>query len=476
MELKNRKTQRIQFVGTGLYRDTSAKDQRYTNIIVEKIRNPFAGGERTYVIKRPALAANTQPSGGNATPRGIYYWDAASKLYTVSDNKIWADTTDLGVTLDASTGKCWFTETPSGFAGGQRLLMSDGTKLYAIQTDNTVTTISTGSDADFPTSNLGPVLFFDSYIVLAKAAGTVWNSDVDSFTAWSATSFLDTEMFGDSLEAIAKQKDHLVCLGKESVEFLYDNANTPGSPFERRANMALQIGLVTKNSMAQAEDAIAFVGKSKAGLRAVWLMTGLEKIQRISTQPVERLLEAEGTSISSCTAYLLRSRGQFLYILNLSSADRTLVYNIGEDHWSEWSDPSGGKFDGAYATSNDASIFMQDNANGRTYTFSSTTYQDNGTNFSVTLLTDKYDLETNFQKFCSQIEIIGDTTTGNLAVSYSDDDYANFSTARNIDMSKVTKFLTQLGSFRRRAWKFVFTENQPLRLEAFDISIRQGIR
>lgn len=477
MELKNRTTVRIPFVGSSLYRDTSAKDQRYINILLEKIKNPLSNEiERVFVVKRSGLAQNTQPPGGSATPRGIHYSDSFAKLYTVFANKIYADTTDLGVTLDASSGKCWFTESPSGWGGGQRVIMSDGTKLYIIQSDNTVTTVSTSSDSDFPTSNLGPVLFYNSYIVLAKSNGEIWNSDVDSGTAWSATSFLSAELHGDNLEAIAKQKDHIVALGLESIEFFYDNANTPGSPFERRSHMTIQVGLETKNSLAQSEDAIAFVGKSKAGLRAVWLMTGLDKIQRISTAPIEKILESEGSSISSCTAFLLRSRGQFLYVLNLSGSDRTLVYNIGEDHWSEWADSSGGKFDGAYATAGSAAIYMQDNANGRTYTFSPTTFQDNGSNFSVTLLTDKLDHGTDFKKFCSRIAIIGDTSTGNLAVSYSDDDYANFSTARNIDMSVVTKYLPQLGTFYRRAWKFVWTTNTALRLEAFELDLRQGLR
>lgn len=468
--------QEIPFVGMPLYRDTSAKDQRFTNIIFEKIDNPLSGNSKVRVIKRPGLAQNTQPPAGNATPRGIHYWDAAAKLYTVFNDKIYAGTTDLGVTLAASSGRCWFTETPSGFGGGQRLLVSDGTKLYAIQTDNTVTTISTSSDADFPTSNLGTVVFFDSYIVLAKDTGAIYNSDVDTFADWGATSFLSAEMFGDYLVGIAKQRDHLVALGSESIEFFYDNENTPGSPFERRANMALQIGCVTIHSMAQQEDTLIFVGKSKTGGRGVWEMHGLEKIEKVSTPAVERLLEAEAGTIGSCRAFLLRVQGQLLYILSLSTLDRTLVYHVNGRIWSEWAGTAGGRFSGVYATSSDTSIFIQDVSNGRTYTFSPSTYQDNGSNFTVTLLTDKFDFENNLQKFASRLEIIGDTTTGNLAVSYSDDDYTSFSTARNIDMSQKVKYLTQLGTFQNRAWKFTYTDNYALRLERFDLTMRQGLR
>jgi hypothetical protein len=475
MELKNRNTGTIPFIGTALYRDTGAKDQRYTNVYHLKIESPD-GEKKIYVVKRPGNTQHSQPPAGNATPRGIHFWDASTKVYTVFANKIYADTTDLGVTLDASSGKCWFAETPSGFAGGQRLLVSDGTKLYAIQTDNTVTTISTSSDADFPTGNLGPVLFFDSYVVLAKSDGTIWNSDVDSFSSWTATGFLTAEMQGDLLEAIARQKDHMVAFKGESIEFFYDNANTPGSPFERRSNMALNIGLASKSTLAQTEDVIAFVGKQKTGVHAIWLMTGLEKLKKVSNPGVELIIKSEGSNLSNATAYFVRVEGQLLYVLNLNTADRTLVYNVGLDLWTEWADTSGTKFDGAYTTASAATVYMQDTTNGRVYTFSKTGYQDNGSNFTVTLLTDRMRYGTDFQKFCSRIAVIGDTTTGNLAVSFSDDDYANFNTARNIDMSSVYKFLTQLGIFRERSWKFTFTANAALRLEGYELDIRQGIR
>jgi hypothetical protein len=447
------------FAGVPNWRgSTATKDQR----------NPITQGAKLYVVKRPGLAAHSQPPAGSATGRGIYYWSGTDKIYTVFANKIYSNTTDLGVTLDASSGRCWFAETPSTFGTGQRLLVSDGTKLYSINTSDSVTTVSTGSDGQFPTSNLGPVLYFDSYIFFAKSNGEIWNSDVDSETSYTSTSFLASEMFADGLEAIIRQKDQIVGFGKTAMEFFFDNANATASPLNRIDQNALQIGLVTKNGLAQAGDLACFVAKHQQDEISVWLIDGLATVKKISTPSVERLLRNEGTSISTCTAFMCRSQGHVFYFLNLDGAERTLVYDTTLDVWTEASDTSGNKFNCVAATEKDGTVYMQDASNGRVYTYSPTTFQDNSSNFTVTLQLIRQNHGTPYIKHCHGVSILGDLTTGNLATSYSDDDYANFSTARNFDLSLQRKFLPRFGQYYDRAWKFTYTDNYALRLEGFD--------
>src|SRR3990167_1933880 len=91
-------------------------------------------------------------------------------------------------------------------------------------------------------------------------------------------------------------------------------------------------------------------------------------------------------------------------------------------------------------------VYVQDATNGRIYTLSPTTYQDLGSNFTVTLQTSRSNFGSANRKFEPQLDIIGDTTTGSLAVSWSDNDFTSFSTARNIDMTRAEKRLRTLGS------------------------------
>ena len=465
---------RIPFVGVPLGRDTSTKDQRYVNIFIETIKNPITNNSRTFVIKRPGLASSTRPPNANAAGRGIYHWAENGNIYSVFDNKIYSGTSDLGVTLAGSSGKCWFAET-ADTSSIRRLVVSDGTAMYLIATNDAVTTVSTSSDAQFPTANLGPVIFFNSYVFLAKENGEIWNSDVDTFTSWVSTSFGAAEMYGDQLEAITRQKDQIIALGKFSTEFYYDNANPVGTPLQRIDQNALQIGLATKNSLAQAEDVTIWCSSARDGGYSIWRLDDLTKLNKISTEPVDRLLDGEGSSISSCTSFIFRAFGHLVYGMNLSSSSRTIMYDTEENMWFEWADTAGNKFNCSDVTEKNGVVYMQDATSGRIYTLSASTYQDNSSNFTVTLQTANYDFDQSDIKFMPVLEVYGDTTTGSLSTSYSDDDYANFSTARDIDMTVPEKRLTRLGAFHKRAFKFTYTANAALRLEGFQVKVKVGL-
>ena len=169
-----------------------------------------------------------------------------------------------------------------------------------------------------------------------------------------------------------------------------------------------------------------------------------------------------------------RIAGQLIYVLNLSSANRTFVYNVDNNTWGEWEIAAGSaKFNGAYATSLNGTVYVQDATNGRIYTMLPTTYQDSAANFTVTLQTEKNDFGTGNNKFQTEIAIVGDTTTGSLNVATSDNEGA-YSTARAINMSLAAKRLRRLGSFKERSYRFTYADNYALRLQAARHEIETG--
>lgn len=461
-------TVRFPFVGVPLNRSTATKDQRYINWIFEVATNPVSQQSKAYLIKRPGLTAFSQPPLGAAAGRGVYAWNG--KIYSVFGNVLYSNTTAIQ-TISNSTGRVGFTETPSTFGGGQLLIVNCGTNTYTVSTSDVVTEIT---DIDYPDTNLGFVEYFDGYIFVAKSNGEIWNSNVDSALNWAATSFLSSEMFADELEAIARQKDQIIAFGKTAVEFYFDNANATGSPLLRIEQNAAQIGMATKNSFARIDDVIIWVSRSPQGLYSVWRIDGLSKLHRISTPMIEKLLNGEESAISSCSATMVKVAGHTLYILNLATTNRTLVFDAELSMWCEWADTANNKFNCLSATELNGTLYLQDASNGRIYTMSPTVFQDNSINFTCTIQTDKIDFDTLYRKTQPRLELYGDTTTGSVAVSYSDDDYTTFSTPRNIDMSLSRKVLRRLGSFRRRAYKYTYTDNFALRLEGAEHDIFPG--
>lgn len=459
----------VPFVMPPSQRGTGTTDRRCVNVLFDLVVNEATKEYEVHAFKRPGLANSTQPPAGAAAGRGIYAWGATGAIYSVFANKVYSGTTDLGVTLAGSTGRVWFCERHID-TGTRHLIISDGADNYNITTADAITQIDETDDAQFPASNLGPIVFMDGYIFQALSNGQIWNSDLNSAVAWTATSYLTADTHGGDLEAIHIQKDQIIAFTKNRIEFYFNNGNPTGSPLLRIDQNTLGFGIASKNSLAFAGETCCFVSQNAGdgdGGRSVYMIQSLGKVKEISTPFINRFLAAEGTSISTCSAWMERVAGQLVYVLNLDGAERTFVYSVDNGMWCEWADTSGNKFNGISATSLNGTTYVQDISNGRIYTMPTTTYQDSAANFTVTLQHGRSNFGSQNRKIEHGVSVIADTTTGNLAVSTSDDDFANFSTARNIDLSLANKRLPKLGSFYHRAHKFTYADNYAFRAQAF---------
>jgi len=469
----------IPFLGPPNQRSTGTGDRRFVNVLFEIVTDEVQKQQIVYCTKRPGLSNSTQPPAGAATGRGLYAWGETGKVYSVFANKIYSGTTDLGETLAASTGRVWWVERPVS-TGAQNLIMSDGADNYNITTGDVITQIDTTDDADYPASNLGPICYLDGYLIQALSNGRIYNSDLNSAVAWTSTGFLTADTHGGDLEAILLMKDQIIALTKNRLEFFFNNGNPTGSPLLRIDQNTLLFGLAAKGSLAWSGEIAIFVSQNASdgdGGRSVMMISSLGKVREISTPAINRFLAAEGTNISTCTAWMERVAGQLIYVLNLDGAERTFVYSVDTGQWSEWEIAAGSaKFNGIAATSLDGTIYVQDATNGRIYTLSPTVYQDSGANFTDTRQTSRSNFGSVKRKSNPSLGVIGDTTTGNLTVAVSDNDFASFSTVGTIDLSQDVKRLYRLGSFHNRAYRFTYADNFALRLQAYVPEIVEGAR
>jgi hypothetical protein len=67
-------------------------------------------------------------------------------------------------------------------------------------------------------------------------------------------------------------------------------------------------------------------------------------------------------------------------------------------------------------------------------------------------------------------------STASLLLSWSDDDYQTFSTARTIELMQERPSTDRLGRFRRRAFKWSFTSSLPMRFKGLEVQINMGVR
>lgn len=470
---KRKESIRTPLVGLPLYRNVDdTKDQRYVNCFVETIKNPKSGATATYVTKRSGLDLIYNFYSVNVEGRGIYSWNG--NLYSVFGFAIFKNGNLIYGNLTTNSGICDFIET-SATSPVRYLAINDGTALYLVKSDDSVTKITT----NFPSPNLRQTVFFDGYLVTATSDGKLFNSVNEDPTTWNPTDFIQAEAFSDNLVGIARQNNILLAFGDFSTEFFYDAANpTPGSFLGRLQQGALQIGCVSADTIAQHENLVIWASRAQTGKPTIQKLDGITQLTKISTAPIERIMAGEGSSITEASAFVVRSKGHFFYIINFAGINRTFAYDIDEDHWTEFDstldNSQGTGFPFIYGTQHNSETYLQHMTNASIYIWDQNKFEDDEETITVSIRTARNDYDNGLKKTCSRFELIGDFQPENcpVAIQYSDDDYKSFSFPRYVDMSQRA-WLQRLGSFRRRAWLISHQANTDLRLEAFEVDLQK---
>lgn len=420
--------------------------------------------------KRGAFVDNTTIIGGGGAGRGLHYWTKNSKYYSVIANKVYEDTTEKA-TLTTSTGKVWFEEATGT---SDKLILCDGTKSYTIATNGTVTEIT---DGDFPANAISPVSM-DGYVFFIKSGtGLIYNSDVDDPTAWTSTSFIEAEMYPDALVALARQANYVVAFGLYSTEFFYDNSNPSGSPLRRQDAVAAKVGLAARDSVAQVDKRLIFIGQTQTGEPGVWQFDSLTP-QLVSDEYVDRIFAAEGSNLANATGQIVKHKGHTLYIVGLNA--RTLVYDMDQKLWvGEWSIYNSGShavLPFKYSTEGaNNTVMLLHNTDGKMYKLDPTLYQDTAGAILCWIVTAKLDFGSNHWKRMFRCEIVSDRqSTGTVTLEFTDDDYQNWSTARTLDLV-VRPYTKAMGVFRRRAFRIKHSANADFRIDALEFDFNDGV-
>lgn len=332
----------------------------------------------------------------------------------------------------------------------------------------------------FPTPHVPVPTFIDGYVVLARANSVdVYTCDLDTPTLWSSTNFLSAEMFPDPVISLARQNNQVIVLGHNSIEFFYDAANASGSPLSRNDSTTIQMGTSIPYGLYQNEQFCAYVSHSDSGGRAVWVINGFQP-KKVSDEYIERILDAEA-DLLSCRAFGLRTMGHLFYVINLVSSNRTLVYDMDEKLWHEWSSNSSGNhsvFECNYmADKSDGAAYMLHKSSGELFRLDPNSYKDVSKSILCELTTNRYDMDTYNRKFMSSVKIVGDRydTTNTVNLQWTDNDYQSWSSLKPIDLTDDYPAFHRLGAFRRRAFKLTHTLDKPFRVESLECVYTEGM-
>jgi len=423
-----------------------------------------------------------------------------------------------------TTGKAYFEQTKSSTTINTMLLIpktsTTASQLFMIAASGVVTRVT---DADLPVDLIGAPVSIDGYLfVLSAAESEIYNMDLEAPTSINSLGFVAADTYADTAVTLAKHHNQLVCKKEYSTEFFYNaNIAAPYSPFAKIPQQTLTLGCASAASVVQTGQSIIWMSRNQNGGLAVHMMTG-GQAQKVSTVSIDRILASMESFVFSdkVESCYLSVDGHDFYVLSvdgvvsgtgavvdyavvdvavvdtagaLNSFKRTMVYDITQNEWCEWSSldettSTQSSFFATYSVSGPHVTNAQDFSNtlvmekttGNIYEMSPAplgvaylpTYKDGSRTITVECVFNPVDGGTRNRKRCNSLEILGDTASSSVSVSYSDNDYATWSTARTISLVDRAR-IPNLGMFRRRAFKLTHAADTPLRLAGIELDVER---
>lgn len=473
------KTDRVQLIGNPEQRtyNASGYDQRFINCYPTVTESPINGAKKYQLEQRGALTYQSSLSGTAGEGRGIYYYN--SVLFCVIDARLYRNGVFIQ-TLSTSTAPVGFVEYASITAN--YLIVLDGTSGWTITPAGVVAQIVS---ANFPSPHYVKATYLDGYLFVAKqVTGDIYNCVLNDPFTWNAGDFISAEMYPDTLNALVRQNNYIVAIGKFSTEYFYNTGVFPGTPLARNTAGARTIGTPARHTVVSTEEQIIFVGQTGVGGKTIWIFNGFQATE-IGIDAVKKSINGEGDSISDATAFCVRSGGHRFYVLHLSLSVYTWVYDFDTQMWHQWAAANGtSNFPCPFATDGFGNNpYMLNMSSGEVsaylYGFSRDTTASTTTELVSTAVTAKIDFGVMNRKFMSRFSLIGNITlipgTPPTCVLYwSDDDYQTWSAGVSLDLTKIMPTVTQLGSFRRRAFKLVYNSISPILIEGFEVDTNMG--
>lgn len=455
-----------------------SKDARMVNCYKE------TSGDTAWVVKRPGSSAfSITPALTAGTAGGMVSFN--DKLYPIVGTNFYEVTTggastNKGTVVDNITGAptptdiYTFTQTQTV----PYLFFHNSTNAYTL--NGNTGTFAAVTNINFPTNQIPAFtlatgcVYLDNRVYVMTTTGRIYNSASEDATSWGALDYISKQREPDGGTALAKHLNYLVAFGKYSAEFFYDNANPTGSPLARNDTAVLEIGCAAGNSVVQFEQTLVWVGQTRDTGRAVYMLEGFAPI-KVSGKAVEYFLQA--ATMTGVRAYAYAIPGHSFYVLTFKVINVTLVYDLNEKTWYQWtSDHSGTEdcFDDEFFTSLSGVSYVLDKSSGILAKMGTSYYRDHSDPINFRVVTPLIDGNTNSTKFFSSLELIGDKVNTTVSLKHTDDDYNTWTTYRTVDMNLSRPIIRQLGKSRRRAYDVWHTDNTSLRLQGIELSVRGG--
>ena len=190
----------------------------------------------------------------------------------------------------------------------------------------TTTTLTQITDIDF--LGASDVDFIDGYFVVSRPdTNEFYISALYDGLTWDPLDFARAEGQPDNIVGVVVDHREIWLMGEETIEVWF-NSGDADFPFERASGTFIQRGLASRDSIAQIDNTLFWVGNDGIVYRA----NGYSP-QRVSTHAIEeKIVETIGTSDLISFGYSQKGHAQ--YVLKKPNKF-TFVYDVATGLWHE---------------------------------------------------------------------------------------------------------------------------------------------
>ncbi len=478
----------------------NTKWQQFLNCAFYKTTNPLTKQEYIRVGKRPGVGAFSTITGARKmmAAKSIHNKTSDPKTYVLFEENTTKDL--LIVDIRSSTildtiaatdvvRASQLTGFPIGTDTAVVFWFSDnGTKRGFIYNQDTDTSTEITA-ADFPDDKItGNFVYKNGYLyIMTNSNGRIYNSDLDAPTVWGATSYISTAAQRGGV-TLAEYKTHIAAFGQEYIEFYSDVGNALGSPLRRDDELTIKgFGIAENNQSAfkvfQALDTLWWINNDVGGASG-WGVYYLDnyKPTKLSSPEVDYFLTAlmGGGSGSDFYIYGIFKSGGYNHLVFGQGSTEAFAINIDLKTTSRWTFGTSFGLDNDGIVTNLIQIIPDPIGRLGIYSdrgqalLSDTTYQDQGAAFTWSVTTRPLDFGTSKLKRMDKLalqNLIPATGGPTVNVSWSDNDYSTYSTARTL--GNGIDSLRNGGTFKNRSFKLTEATNTELFIDALEITITQ---
>ena len=436
-------------------------DQGGTDVQYDILTDPIEGRKTGYFYPREALATSGVPASSGAGT-AVHVWTGNSGAIATAFGATNSTIYNAGASLGAITGQAAFiSEGQTLVPTVANLLVTNtaGGRGYFFPVGGALTEIVS---ANFPPKQTpalvttGPFVQMNGYTYIMCTNGQLWNSDYNTFVNWTGTSFISTIKKPDVGVGVARYQNALVAFCLTHTEFFFDAKNSIGSPLSFEAS-SLNLGCANQYAFVNIGETVAWYSTTGGG--AIYMLQGRSAV-KISNAAVDRVLQFMNPALVRLNVMVSYSN-PFL-LVNSPVATFQMAYDMGSGTWSLF------RFAGNELTQSDtipSSATLSTVYVGPTVT---SYYQSSTAATTGNYLTAKFDAGTEKKKFLRSIRVIGamgSTAADTISISWTDDDYETFSTARTIDLNAGERpMLSRCGSFFKRAFRVTASNDTAGRL------------